>query len=221
MMIVNIDTEDGLVNGACGKLIKIDYGELQKTNETVPCRIWIKFNEEKTEKKARANFQNVMQNRNIDLSLTPIEPVTRQINTRSTNFKVERKQFSLVPTETMTIYKNQGGTYEKVVNLKKGMTRSELYVACSRATKASSLYLIGDFIPPKPSERNDAVAMMFKTMRPERIIKFSLEFPEESQGEKIYLMFHNSLDWKEGLMKKNSLFVCLCQGQRSKEHHRE
>ncbi|CAF5094561.1 unnamed protein product, partial [Rotaria sp. Silwood1] len=34
------------------------------------------------------------------------------------------------------------------------MTRSELYVACSRATKASGLYLIGDFVPPKPPEPN-------------------------------------------------------------------
>ena len=192
MMTVNIDIEDGLVNGACGKLIMIDYGKLQKTNETVPCRLWIKFNEEKTGRKARANFHNVMRNRNIDLSLTPIEPVTRQINTKSTNFKVERKQFPVVPSEAMTIYKSQGGTYEKVVvNLKKGMTRSEIYVACSRATKASGLYLIGDFVPPKPPESKDAVAMMFKTMRSERMIKFSLDFPEESQGERFFVMFHN------------------------------
>jgi len=71
------------------------------------------------------------------------------------------------------------------------MTRSELYVACSRATKASGLYLIGEFVPPKPPEHNDAVAMMFKTMRSERMIKFSLEFPEEPQEETFYLMFHN------------------------------
>ncbi|CAF3612463.1 unnamed protein product [Rotaria sp. Silwood1] len=133
-----------------------------------------------------------MRNRNIDLSLTPIEPVTRQINTKSTNFKVERKQFPLVPCEAITIYKSQGGTYEKVVvNLKEGMTRSELYVGSSRATTANGLYLIRDFAPPKPPESNDAVAMMFKTMRSERMIKFSLEFPEESQGERFYVMFHN------------------------------
>ncbi|CAM4966410.1 unnamed protein product [Rotaria socialis] len=133
-----------------------------------------------------------MRNRDIDLSLTPIEPVTRQINTRSTNFKVERKQFPLVPCEAMTIYKSQGGTYEKVVaNLKKGMTRSELYVACSRATKASGLYLIGGFVPPKPPEPNDAVAMMLKNMRSERMLKFSLEFSEESQEERFSIMFHN------------------------------
>ena len=192
MMTVNIDTEDGLVNGACGKLMMIDYGKLQKTNATVPCRLWIKFSEEKTGTKCRTNFHNVMRHRNIDLSLTSIEPVTRQINTRSTNFKVERKQFPLVPSEAMTIYKSQGGTYEKVVvNLKKGMTRSELYVACSRATKANGLYLIGDFVPPKPPERNDAVAMMFKTMRSERMLKFSLEFPEESEGKRFFVMFHN------------------------------
>ena len=192
MMTVNLDIENGLVNGAYGQLIMIDYGKLQKTNETVPCRLWIKFNEEKTGRKARVNFHNVMRNRNIDFSVTPIEPVTRQINTRSTNFKVERKQFPIVPSEAMTIYKSQGGTYEKVVvNLKKGITRSELYVACSRATKAAGLYLIGDFVPPKPPERNDAVTMMFKTMRSERMLKFSLEFPEESQGENRFMMFHN------------------------------
>ncbi|CAF1553110.1 unnamed protein product, partial [Adineta ricciae] len=124
--------------------------------------------------------------------LTPIEPVIPQINTKSTNFKVKRKQFPVVPCEAMTIYKSQGGTYEKVViNLKKGMTRSELYVACSRATKASGLYLIGDFVPPKPPERNDAVAMMFKTMRSERMLKFSLEFPEESEENKFFIVFHN------------------------------
>ncbi|CAF4550151.1 unnamed protein product [Rotaria sp. Silwood2] len=211
MMTVNIDTEDGLVNGACGKLIMIDYGKLQKTNETVPCRLWIKFNEEKTGRKTRANFQNVMRNRNIDLSLTPVEPVTRQINTRSTNFKVERKQFPVVPCEAMTIYKSQGGTYEKVVvNLKKGMTRSELYVACSRATKATGLYLIGDFVPPKPPERNDAVAMMFKTMRFEKMLKFSLEFPEESQGERFFVMFHSVQSLNKHIMDIRSDKTFLC-----------
>ncbi|KAF9758259.1 ATP-dependent DNA helicase PIF1, partial [Nosema granulosis] len=181
------------------------------TSETVPCRLWIKFNEEKTGRKARANFHNVMRNRNMDPSLTPIEPVTRQINTRSTNFKVERKQFPVVPCEAMTIYKSQGGTYEKVVvNLKKGMTRSELYVACSRATKASGLYLVGDFVPPKPPERNDAVAMMFKTMRSERMLKFSLDFPEESQGERVFVMFHNVQSLNKHILdiRSDNTFLC-------------
>ncbi|CAF3441466.1 unnamed protein product [Rotaria sp. Silwood1] len=61
----------------------------------------------------------------------------------------------------------------------------------NRATKSSGLYLIGDFVPPKPPEPNDAVAMMFKNMRSERMLKFSLEFPEESQEERFSIMFHN------------------------------
>ena len=48
MMTVNLDIEDGLVNGACGQLIMIDYGKLPMTNETVPYRLWIQFNEEPT-----------------------------------------------------------------------------------------------------------------------------------------------------------------------------
>ena len=84
-----------------------------------------------------------MRTRNIDPSLTPIEPVTRQINTRSTNFKVERKQFPLVPSEAMTIYKSQGGTYEKVVvNLKKHSKKKgilanlkKMFRRCRKAAK--------------------------------------------------------------------------------------
>jgi hypothetical protein len=34
MMTVNLDIEDELVNGACGKLVMIDYGKLQKTKES-------------------------------------------------------------------------------------------------------------------------------------------------------------------------------------------
>ena len=90
----------------------------------------------------------------------------------------------------MTIYKIQGGTYGNVVvTLKNGMTRSELYLTCSRVTKASSLYLIGDFVPPKPPEPNGAAAMMFKNMRSEGMLKFSLEFSEEFQDERFSIMF--------------------------------
>lgn len=91
------------------------------------CRLWIKFSEEKTERKARANFHNVIRNRNIDSSFTPSKAVTRQIKIRSPNFKLEWKQLPLVPSEAMTIHKRQGGTYEKIVfNLKTGMTTFEV-----------------------------------------------------------------------------------------------
>ena len=71
------------------------------------------------------------------------------------------------------------------------MTRSELYVAFSRTTKASALYLIGDFVPPKLSEPNGAAVVMFKNMRSEGMLKFSLEFAEEFEDEIFSIMLHN------------------------------
>jgi hypothetical protein len=54
---------------------------------------------------------------------------------------------------------SQGGTYATiVVCLKKSVTRSALYVACSRATTVSGLFFDGDFTPPmKP--QYDAVEL--------------------------------------------------------------
>ncbi|CAF3382121.1 unnamed protein product [Rotaria socialis] len=89
---------------------------------------------------------------------------------------------------------------EKVLSNVKNLKTTETYglplkidlkVGANRSTKASGLYLIGGFVPPKPPEHNDSVAMMFKTMRSERMIKFSLQFPEESQGERFSVIFHN------------------------------
>ena len=92
----------------------------------------------------------------------------------------------------------------------KGMTRSELYVACSRVTKASGLYLIAEFVPPKPPERNDAVAMMFKAMRSERMLKFSLEFSEESEEEIFFVMFHNVQSLNKHVLDIRSDKTFLC-----------
>jgi ATP-dependent exoDNAse (exonuclease V) alpha subunit len=55
----------------------------------------------------------------------------------------------------MTIHKSQGSTMEKVtVFLKKGMERSLIYVAFSRATTLNGLFLIGEFKPPSPPGPN-------------------------------------------------------------------
>jgi len=57
--------------------------------------------------------------------------------------------FPVVPTEAITIHKSQGATYSKVaVHLKRGIKRASLYVGCSRATGASGLFLLGEFVPP-------------------------------------------------------------------------
>jgi len=59
----------------------------------------------------------------------------------------------VVPAEAITIQKNQGATYRKVVvHTSPRMQRAALYVAWSRATSAAGLYNIGPYVPPKSTQ---------------------------------------------------------------------
>ncbi|KAI8375904.1 hypothetical protein BD560DRAFT_305158, partial [Blakeslea trispora] len=57
---------------------------------------------------------------------------------------VKRTQFPLTVSKALPIHKSQGSTYSKVAVELQGrvLNRSLMYVACSRATSASGLYLI-------------------------------------------------------------------------------
>jgi hypothetical protein len=81
--------------------------------------------------------------------------------------QVLRKQFPLVPEEAVTVRKAQGSTYNEVaISLTKGMDRTCLYVACSRVTNSSGLYVIGEFCPPAPSlPSHPASTEMFRMHR--------------------------------------------------------
>ncbi|KAI8357369.1 hypothetical protein EDC96DRAFT_414722, partial [Choanephora cucurbitarum] len=58
---------------------------------------------------------------------------------------LKRTQIPLTISEAVTIHKSQGPTYQKVaIDLTgRSLKKSLMYVACSRATSASGLYLIG------------------------------------------------------------------------------
>ncbi|KAI8326934.1 hypothetical protein BD560DRAFT_442538 [Blakeslea trispora] len=72
------------------------------------------------------------------------------------------------------------------------MNRSLLYVACSRATSASGLYLIGSkFEPTKPPNARDGVA---KELERHETVKANLKFEQisdRSHSFQFQLMFHN------------------------------
>ncbi|XP_075162756.1 ATP-dependent DNA helicase PIF1-like [Haematobia irritans] len=125
MITVNIDTSDGLVNGATGTLMQIDHDANLKVSTS-----WIKFPDN-------------------ERLWTPLVPLIRSFQyRRNENVNIDRKQFPVAPAEGITIHKSQGGTYTSVaVHLKQRMNRSALYDAYSRATQASGLYLVGNFIP--------------------------------------------------------------------------
>ena len=110
MVIANIDTEDGLVNGAVGTLWEWDYETNIKTQEKRVFRVWIEFEDESIGNKTRNKYIST-ESRN---GWTPIERRKEESHIKATQIvKFTRHQFPIVPSQAMTIHKSQGATYEK------------------------------------------------------------------------------------------------------------
>lgn len=116
MLTVNIDVEDGLVNGAVG--ILKGYG-LNERGDII--RLWMHFPDDQIGKKRRKEISKIGQDNwtaidKIKRNIRPTKKVVTIINIR--------EQFPVVPAEAITIYKSQGGTYDSVVvHLTKGMKK--------------------------------------------------------------------------------------------------
>lgn len=80
MMTYNVNTEDGLCNGATGTLMRIDQGS-KLHGDKKPLRLWIKFDDKKVGSILRKNFERKMKNLEILDDWTPVEPVTVTIQT--------------------------------------------------------------------------------------------------------------------------------------------
>lgn len=163
IMTVNIDTEDGLVNGAVGILKHVDYNTVSNSN--IPTILWIHFQINKTGRKARS-----VRTKFLETNWTPVTVCVRTFRVgQSSNINIDRKQFSLVCAEAITIYKSQGGTYSAVaLHTKKGMERAAVYVACSRATTSNGLYIVSKFVPPLKMSDNENVKIEMDRIKIER-----------------------------------------------------
>ena len=153
MLLKNVDTSDGLVNGACGTVSKVFFND----NNKKPSMIYVTFDDEKVGKAVRCKkpcpqlgFEKA----------TPIEPnEDRKSNTGAT-----RRQFPLRLAWACTVHKVQGLTVEKaVVSLKKIFTAGQAYVALSRVTTIQGL-IIEDF-DPKAIYSNDKIEKALQEMR--------------------------------------------------------
>lgn len=158
MITVNINTADGLVNGATGRLMQIDHRGPERT----PVILWLHFSEPGVGVIARSKKPHPNES-----SWTPIEKVVRTFQyRRNEQVSIERRQFPIIPAEAITIHKSQGATYRLVaIHTKKGMSRSALYVGCSRATSASGLFIVGNFIPPRPFGSSEVVQGQLNILR--------------------------------------------------------
>jgi len=142
MLIKNLNIEDGLVNGTCGRLERIDLDP--KNPQKATC-LWFNFFEPDvgvlTREKCKQKF------RNQNTAFTPITQTCDQIkyNYNKLNCVITRNQFPLIECEALTIHKSQGQTYTSVAFdlSQKYLNKQLIYVALSRCTSLAGLYLYG------------------------------------------------------------------------------
>ena len=139
---VNIDTQDGLTNGASCILKHIDRRQQNLTNN-MPSILWIQLPEEEMGANMRKTYKNLY-TRNIKKTWTPIMVISRNFfyQGQNKNITVTRIQFPLTLSSAKTIHKSQGSTLEEVVVDMSGTVQKHChYVAFSRVTKVTGLYI--------------------------------------------------------------------------------
>lgn len=168
MVTTNIDIEDRLINGQLGTVKQIRFIE----NATNPAKIYVKFDDPQAGLIALHKSGDQFAK---DNGVVPIERVlTRiKISERScTSPVIERNQFPLTLSWASTIHKVQGLTVEKLVvsfqlNKQKSFGYGQIYVALSRVTSLSSLYIVGD-LDPKHIKADPRVVQEYQRLQSAR-----------------------------------------------------
>ena len=131
MLTRNIDTEDGLVNGAFGTVVGVDLDTAQKVQS-----VYIKFDNKLVGKKAVTKQVITQSSLRGSVNIKPFVDVL-------TGKKAKRKQLPLKLAWAATIHKVQGMTVDQIViSLKKIFQPGMAYVALSRATSLSGLHIL-------------------------------------------------------------------------------
>jgi hypothetical protein len=196
MVTVNINVPDGLANGSSGVLKKITYST-DLSNKTA-LRLWIEFDSPDVGVLARITYASTMKSLKIPQSWTPLDRHSTIIKkAKNTPLQVQRYQFPIVPAEAITIHKSQGLTFEYVVlclkpSYQKNLDRQSLYVGCSRATKASGLFLDGDFkAPSKMDSGCNIVINEMQRMKKISPLSFNIKFLQDIKTSELKIVFHN------------------------------
>ncbi|XP_055845331.1 uncharacterized protein LOC129911529 [Episyrphus balteatus] len=198
MITTNIDVEDGLVNGACGELKHISM----KPNTNEVDKIWILFPPNpRVGLKAQLSLKKFIESNNIDCNLVPIERKVHSINVNTVNtYQILRKQFPIVPAEAITIHKSQGQTYDKVcIDLRKSkkIRRSMMYVALSRVTSLTGLFIIGNFSPPNATAEENLILDELRRLRND--CKMNLSFKNFEKKTGLIVAYQNARSLKKNI----------------------
>ncbi|WAR21608.1 RRM3-like protein [Mya arenaria] len=150
-LTLNLDVEDGLVNGAggvCSNFTKTISGRLKF--------VWIHFDDPRIGLLLRRNSGHLYR-KEIHKDWTPIAPVKRKFPVgKYKNACIQRDQFPLNLTCAKTIHKCQGDTLQDVVVQLPIEKRLHVhYVALSRVTTMNRLHIFQPFDPSKITVSGD------------------------------------------------------------------
>ena len=143
-LTVNLNTEDGLANGASCVIKFIDY---RQANTSRPSIIWVQFDDLQIGVQRRKQLRRFY-NEHIADSWTPLFDIERTFvyGRFNKNATVQRTQFQLQPAAGRSVHRAQGITLDKVViDLTQNATRKVPhlhYVALSRVRSMQNLYIL-------------------------------------------------------------------------------
>lgn len=201
MITLNINIADGLFNGASGILKFIEMSQTKG-----PQAVWIQFDDPTVGATARADRKDLAQTLVLAANVTPITRATKVFKpTKSGQAQIKRNQYPLVVAEGITIHKSQGQTMIRVVvGLSKSMDRSLLYVALSRATALSGLFMIGEFKAPHKPPDNHPPKVEMTRMRQYARFTPKFKWMQKVNENVIQIISHNV----QSLRKNINSIIC-------------
>ena len=142
-LTVNVNTEDGLANGATCVFKYLDY---RQADTSRPGIIWVQFDDPQIGAQRRLQYSR-LHNELIHESWTPVFDVERTfVYGRARSATIQRIQFPLVPAAGRSAHRAQGSTLEKVViDLTQNITRKVPhlhFVALSRVKSMNNLHIL-------------------------------------------------------------------------------
>lgn len=189
-LTVNVDTTDGLINGASCKIKIIDIVERESQASGV---IWVEFDATLTGAKLRTDSRRLYRSCH-QKQWTPIQPVLKQYAAgHKGQAQLQRFQFPLRAAHAKTIHRSQGDTLSTVVVDLTTIRKVDHmhYVALSRCQSLDNLFILNlqeDKISVDKSVREEMERL--RSMPIEMDLKFLYNIP---QSHKITFLNARSL----------------------------
>ena len=207
-LTVNIDTEDGLTNGASCTVKKVEYKQVETSRPSI---IWVQFDCENIGPNRRNRYQRRgFYNESVDQHWTPIFYIERTFQYRHSI--IQRIQFPLQPSAGRTVHRAQGTTLDEVViDLSQRRMRKNShihYVALSRVRSIHHLHILN--FNEEALSMDERVAEEMKRLKGEAMLELCytpLDTIDSSNHFKIVLNNCRSLHkhFEDILMNSNIL----------------